>query len=98
MPFVIAASNKRHPERDALGHVSWMREIQPSAPASAWLDAQELNKRFYDDLFAWFERACQQAQFLLAGLKMRKLEEHIIRLLTYLLFVWFLKEKDSSPL
>ena len=59
---------------------------------AAWLDAldtEELNRRFYRDLFAWFEGAVQTARFP-AGLAA---EEQIIRLITRLLFVWFIKEK-----
>ena len=62
----------------------------------AWLDAldtEELNRRFYRDLFNWFERAVAQAKFPKTGAKVLKPEEHVIRLITRLLFVWFIKEK-----
>ena len=62
----------------------------------AWLDAldtEELNRRFYRDLFDWFERAVAQAKFPQTGPKVLKPEEHVIRLITRLLFVWFIKEK-----
>ena len=62
----------------------------------AWLDAldtEELNRRFYRDLFKWFERAVAQAKFPQTGPKVLKPEEHVIRLITRLLFVWFIKEK-----
>ena len=62
----------------------------------AWLDTldtEELNRRFYRDLFDWFERAVAQAKFPQTGPKVLKPEEHVIRLITRLLFVWFIKEK-----
>ena len=62
----------------------------------AWLDTldtEELNRRFYRDLFKWFERAVAQAKFPQTGPKVLKPEEHVIRLITRLLFVWFIKEK-----
>ena len=62
----------------------------------AWLDAldtEELNRRFYRELFDWFERAVEQARFPKTGAKVLKPEEHVIRLITRLLFVWFIKEK-----
>ncbi len=62
----------------------------------AWLDAldtEELNRRFYRELFDWFERAVAQAKFPKTGAKVLKPEEHVIRLITRLLFVWFIKEK-----
>ena len=63
---------------------------------AAWLaalDTEELNRRFYRDLFAWFERARDTARFPADEPVALPPEEHIIRLITRLLFVWFLKEK-----
>ena len=62
----------------------------------AWLaalDTEELNKQFYKDLFAWFQRAVQEARFPTGESVMLEPEEHVIRLITRLLFVWFVKEK-----
>ena len=63
---------------------------------AAWLDAldtEELNWQFYRDLFAWFNRATREATFPTKEAKTLPAEEHIIRLITRLLFVWFIKEK-----
>lgn len=62
----------------------------------AWLDAldtEELNRSFYKQLFKWFERAAKEARFPTNQAKTLSPEEHIIRLITRLLFVWFIKEK-----
>ncbi len=62
----------------------------------AWLDAldtEELNRSFYKQLFMWFERAAKEAKFPTNQAKTLSPEEHIIRLITRLLFVWFIKEK-----
>ena len=62
----------------------------------AWLDAldtEELNRSFYQALFKWFERAVREAEFPTNEVRILQPEEHIIRLITRLLFVWFLKEK-----
>ena len=62
----------------------------------AWLDAldtEELNRRFYRELFAWFERAVKGAKFPTGEPKTLPAEEHVIRLITRLLFIWFSKEK-----
>ena len=126
--FVNRRVNKREAERDVLGTVSLIREINPRKPhrahqdilrelslderlkwmesrdkpknfdglLAAWLnalDTEELNKRFYGDLFDWFARATKQAKFPAAGAKVLPTEEHIIRLITRMLFVWFVKEK-----
>ena len=61
---------------------------------AAWLaklDTEELNRRFYKALFAWFEKAVECAKF--PGAKSITPEEHVIRLITRLLFIWFIKEK-----
>ena len=62
----------------------------------AWektLDTEELNKKFYQELFAWFEWAVTEGKFPTNQKRILKPEEHIIRLITRLLFVWFIKEK-----
>ena len=63
---------------------------------AAWLDAldtEELNRRFYRDLFAWFERAVETAKFPTKERVTLSSEEHVMRLITRLMFVWFVKEK-----
>ena len=92
LAFVHRRVNKVHSERDVLGSVSLVREIDTESPhrahlniladialdnrlswmdahaksqnfeglLAAWLDAldtEELNRRFYHDLFQWFNRA-----------------------------------------
>ncbi len=124
LAFVHRRVNKRNIERDVLGSVSLIREIDPVDPhrahidalaeltpakrlqwmgsrgkprnfdglLDAWLDAldaRELNRKFYRELFAWFERAVAKTKFP-AGVPP---EEHVIRLITRLLFVWFIKQK-----
>ena len=62
----------------------------------AWeqtLDTEELNKKFYRELFAWFEWTVEEAEFPTDENRTLKPEEHVIRLITRLLFVWFIKEK-----
>ena len=63
---------------------------------AAWLDAldtEELNRNFYKQLFAWFERAVKEAEFPTKQARTLRAEEHVIRLITRLLFIWFIKEK-----
>jgi len=62
----------------------------------AWLDAldtEELNRNFYEQLFEWFECAVKDAKFPAKQPKTLPPAEHVIRLITRLLFVWFIKEK-----
>ena len=59
----------------------------------AKLDTEELNKQFYRKLFAWYEWAVAEAKFPTDENRVIKPEEHVIRLITRLLFIWFIKEK-----
>ena len=62
----------------------------------AWkdaLDTETLNRDFYKELFKWFEWAVSEATFPTTETKTLSPQEHVIRLITRLLFVWFLKEK-----
>ena len=64
---------------------------------AAWLDAldtEELNRRFYTELKAWFERAVSEARFPSNVRREQPPQRHLIRLITRMLFVWFIKEKD----
>ena len=63
---------------------------------AAWiakLDTEELNKQFYRKLFNWFEWAITEAKFPTNETRTLSAQEHVIRLITRLLFIWFLKEK-----
>lgn len=128
LAFVHRRPHKRDHERDVLGSVSLVREIDPTHPhrahldiledlslanrahwikkrnkpldfdnlLEAWLEAldtEELNRRFYRELFDWFTRATEQARFPTAESRTYAPEEHVIRLITRLLFIWFIKEK-----
>ncbi|MYI71075.1 MAG: N-6 DNA methylase [Synechococcus sp. SB0673_bin_10] len=85
----------------SLAHrLAWMgKHGKPSnfdgllAALLASLDTQELNKRFYKDLFGWFNRAVAEARFPTNQKRILPPQEHVIRLITRLLFVWFIKEK-----
>ena len=124
LAFVHRREHKRDPQRDVLGHVSLIREIDPANPhrahldilaelslaecakwmdahskshnfdglLAAWLDkldTEELNRRFYGELFDWFKWAVEEAKFPSTV----PAEQQVIRLITRILFVWFIKEK-----
>ena len=62
----------------------------------AWLDTldtEELNRRFYRELKGWFDWAIVEATFPTGVPKEQPPQRHVIRLITRLLFVWFIKEK-----
>ena len=62
----------------------------------AWkktLDTEVLNKQFYKRLFNWFGWAVKESKFPVKEKRILKSEQHVIRLITRLLFVWFIKAK-----
>ena len=61
------------------------------------LDVEALNQRFYRELFGWFQRAVAACRFPDDGAGEGSTERHVIRLVTRLLFIWFLKEKGLVP-
>ena len=80
--------------------LAWMwahgKPISFDGLLAAWLkalDTEELNRRFYRELSDWFVRAGQEAMFPANQAITLDPEEHLIRLITRLLFVWFMKEK-----
>ena len=128
LAFVNRRPSKVRADRQVLGSVSLIREIDPADPhrahqdilaelslrerlvwiedhgkprnfdglLEAWLaalDTEELNKRFYRELYTWFERSLETAEFPSGQAKTLRKEEHVIRLITRLMFVWFIKEK-----
>lgn len=54
-----------------------------------------LTKDFYNELFRWYENAINV--FVPYPATDTKREEHIIRLITRLMFVWFVKQKKLIP-
>ncbi len=61
----------------------------------AWekvLDTEKLNKDFYSDIEKWYDWAITECKFPDKENKMQ-----IIRMITRLLFIWFLKEKNLVP-
>ncbi|GHU01742.1 hypothetical protein FACS1894147_02170 [Spirochaetia bacterium] len=66
----------------------------------AWqkiLDTKELNKRFYRELSHWYFWAMQKVVFPNPHNEDDHNAKSLIRLLTRLLFVWFVKEKGLVP-
>ena len=69
---------------------------------NAWrktLDTSELNKKFYREIANWYFWAVQNVEFPDDAEKDRDIRNAIsvIRLITRLIFVWFIKEKGLIP-
>ena len=59
------------------------------------LNTEPLNRKFYGELYNWYEWAVgeNKVKFPTDEKRVLKKEEHVIRLITRLLFIWFIKEK-----
>ena len=69
---------------------------------NAWrktLDTTELNKKFYRELANWYFWAIQNVEFPDDAEKDKNIRNatNVIRLITRVIFVWFLKEKGLIP-
>ncbi|MBX3419381.1 MAG: hypothetical protein KF851_17385 [Pirellulaceae bacterium] len=90
----IALENLEHPQRLPINsfdnlHAAW-EEI---------FNVELLNKRFYRELANWYFWALLQVEFPAGGEKdvEKRRATSLIRLLTRLIFCWFLKEKGLIP-
>ena len=68
-------------------HVKWEKT----------LEIQELNNRFYRELLGWFRWASDTCVFPNDHSGPKSVQRHVIRLITRLLFIWFLKEMGLIP-
>ena len=59
-------------------------------------DIEMLSRRFYCDIFQWFQWATEDCSFPDDG-RSGSDERHVIRLITRLMFIWFLKEQGLVP-
>lgn len=77
--------------------------VKDYADLQSRFSVEVLTKEFYSELFAWYQWALSEE----IGVTFpndrstvtddRKIEEHLIRLITRLMFVWFIKQKKLVP-
>ena len=90
----LALPNLKHPQKKPISDFDALH--------SAWeqiLNVELLNQRFYRDLSNWYFWALKQVEFPadLEEEEEKRKATGLIRLLTRLIFCWFLKEKDLVP-
>ena len=86
----IDGLHEKHPFRNFLElHEAWKKT----------LDTSELNKRFYKELADWYFWAVNEVAFPDGAEKDEEIRNatSVIRLITRLIFVWFIKEKELVP-
>lgn len=90
----LALPNLKHPQKKPISDFDTLH--------AAWeqiLNVELLNQRFYRDLSNWYFWALKQVEFPadLEEEDEKRKATGLIRLLTRLIFCWFLKEKDLVP-
>lgn len=86
----LSVLHRRHPFTNFVGlHEAWQKT----------LDTSELNKRFFQDLANWYFWALPQVRFPKNAPKDADGQDSLslIRLITRVIFCWFLKEKGLLP-
>jgi adenine-specific DNA-methyltransferase len=86
----IGVLHRKHPFSNFVGlHEAWQKT----------LDTSELNKRFFQDLANWYFWALPQVRFPKDAPKDADGQDSLslIRLITRVIFCWFLKEKGLLP-
>lgn len=86
----LSVLHRRHPFTNFVGlHEAWQKT----------LDTSELNKRFFHDLANWYFWALPQVRFPQNAPKDADGQDSLslIRLITRVIFCWFLKEKGLLP-
>lgn len=104
----INLANPQRAHKEILADLS-LNDLQSHHPFNtfsglhdAWkktLNISELNKKFYRELANWYEWAVQEVKFPDDVLKDNTTRNPIsvIRLITRIIFIWFLKEKGLVP-
>lgn len=95
---------------DRFTHLEDHKDILTLKDLTDAFSVEVLTKQFYDELFNWYEWACENVTFPIGDTTKdkngkynvkqtkEKNELNLIRLITRLMFVWFIKQKDLIPL
>jgi hypothetical protein len=92
-----ARENKTFRARTSSSFTTWKNLVEA-------FSVETLTKEFYNSLFAWYERAMAPASKVSFPNDLARddddrlmLSEHLIRLITRLMFVWFIRQKKLVP-
>lgn len=94
---------------DRFAYLETHKDILTLKDLTDAFSVEVLTKQFYDELFNWYEWACEEVTFPIGDTSKDKNgkfnvkqtkdnnELNLIRLITRLMFVWFIKQKDLIP-
>ena len=105
--FLLGEGCKRHTPESMFFENGSVKKVSDLEDLKSRFSVEVVTKEFYSKLFAWYEwaRECVKYPFgvdkkveLINYKQDEKLiSTHIIRLITRLIFVWFIKQKDLVP-
>ena len=78
------------------------KKLNPLEDLQSRFAVETVTKEFYKEIFAWYEWACSLAKYPQGkGREVSLVQDNnavnLIRLITRLMFVWFIKQKDLIP-
>ncbi len=86
--YLLGENTQTRTAKDRFGQLNKQSTLENLKQAFA---VESLNKEFYGKLYKWYEKAQKSAVF--PNDEQTENHTHLIRLLTRLLFIWFIKEK-----
>ena len=91
--YVLGENEKTKTPTDQLKTIADKRGSATLEDIKKAFSVETLTKEFYKELFDWY----QWAETCVAFPGNRNIEEHLILLITRLMFVWFIKQKKLVP-
>ena len=88
--YLLGENTQTRTAKDRFGQLNQQSTLENLNQAFA---VEPLNKEFYDKLYKWYEKAQKQVVFPSDEQAENHAQTSLIRLLTRLLFIWFIKEK-----
>lgn len=99
--FLLGEKCKKHTPESMLIHKG---AVANSKDLLSRFDIEVVTKEFYNELFKWYESAQESVKFPEKNSKGKNVvlslednPQHLIRLITRLMFVWFIKQKKLIP-
>ncbi len=89
--YLLGKGAKIRTAKDSFGKLNKQSTLEDLKTA---FSVEPLNKEFYDKLYKWYQKAKDGVVFPNDENAQNHSETNLIRLLTRILFVWFLKEKN----
>lgn len=101
--YVLGENEKTKTPADRLKMIADKRGNTSLEDIKNAFSVETLTKEFYAELFAWYQWALSEEMGVTfpndrsTETDDRQIEEHIIRLITRLMFVWFIKQRKLVP-